>query len=259
MITEEVKGLVIRTTDIKEADRLITIYTEEKGVVTALAKGARSHKSRKMASTMQFCYSTFVLYKHGEYYQIKECELIESFFGIRNTIEGLALATYVAEVIDDVATAEADRELLRLALNSLYAIASGKYSLDKVKGAFEIRCASILGFMPDVLACSVCGEKLGDFIFRIMQGSIVCLGCNAKAASTRAVPEDPHESQAVCILSEGAKIALGYCIYAPLQKLFSFNISDGDMELFSRAAEDYIVNQLERSFRALEFYKEVKR
>lgn len=259
IIDEEIRGLVIRTTDIKESDRLITIYSEEKGLISALARGARSHKSRKMASTMQFCYSSFVLHKRGEYYQIKEAELIESFFGIRNTIEGLALATYIAEVLGDVATAEPERDLLRLALNSLYAISMGKYSLDKIKGAFEIRCASILGFMPDVLACSSCGERLGDFIFRIMQGSILCLACNERLAESHAEPEDPHESQAVCILSEGAKIALGYCIYSPLEKLFSFNISDEDMELFSRAAEDYIVNMLERSFKSLEFYKEVKR
>ena len=79
MINETVKGLVIRTTDIKESDRLITIFTEEKGVVSALARGARSHKSRKMSSTLQFCYSNFVLYKQGEYYHVKEADLIESF------------------------------------------------------------------------------------------------------------------------------------------------------------------------------------
>ena len=51
----EVKGLVIRTADVKESDRIITIFTEEMGVVSALARGARSLKSRKMSSTMQFC------------------------------------------------------------------------------------------------------------------------------------------------------------------------------------------------------------
>ena len=51
MLTE-VKGLVIRTVDIKETDRLITVFTEETGVITALARGARSLKSRKMAATM---------------------------------------------------------------------------------------------------------------------------------------------------------------------------------------------------------------
>ena len=182
MITTEVKGLVIRTTDIREADRLVTIFTEEMGVVTALARGARSLKSRQMSATLQFCYSSFVLYKRGKYYQVKECSLIESFFGIRYTIEGLALSTYIAEVLDEVAVAEPERDLLRLALNSLYAISENKYSLEKIKASFEIRAMSIIGFMPDVLACAECGEKLGNFFFEIMGGALRCYACHEKAA-----------------------------------------------------------------------------
>ena len=79
-MTIEVKGLVIRTVDIKETDRLITIFTEERGAITALAKGARSFKSRKMSSTMQFCYGSFILYGQADRYIVKEAELIESFF-----------------------------------------------------------------------------------------------------------------------------------------------------------------------------------
>ncbi len=259
MITTEVKGLVIRTVDIKESDRLVTIFTDELGVVTAMAKGARSLKSRKMSSSMQFCYSNFVLYKKGDNYWIKETELIESFFGIRNSIEGLALAAYIAEVLSDVTVAESERELLRLSLNSLYAISESKYSLDKIKAAFEIRAAAIIGFMPDVLSCSSCGKKAGEFLFNIMGGFLTCYSCKEKNEKEHREPENPHESQIVCLLSEGAKIALGYCIYSPVEKIFSFKISDDDMQLFSRATEEYLLNQLERSFKTLDFYKEVKR
>ena len=255
----EVKGLVLRTVDLKESDRLLTIYTEEQGIVTALAKGARSLKSRKMSSTMQFCYSSFVLYKQGEHYQVRECELIESFFGLHRSIEGLALATYITEVVSDVAVAQPETELLRLALNSLYAISEHKCELGIIKAAFEIRTASIIGFMPEVLSCSACGEKSGDFYFEIMSGAIKCRGCREKMALTNPEPEYPHEAQAVCLLSEGAKTALGYCIYSPLKKIFSFRFSDSDMTLFSRACEEYLLNHLERSFNSLDFYKEVAR
>ena len=51
-MTTEVRGLIIRTVDIKETDRLVTIFTEEQGVMTALARGARSLKSRKLAATL---------------------------------------------------------------------------------------------------------------------------------------------------------------------------------------------------------------
>lgn len=254
-----VRGLVIRTVDIKETDRLITIFTEECGALVALARGARSLKSRKMAATMQFCYSSFVLYKQGDKYWIKEAELIESFFDIRQTIEGLALANYIAEVLSDVTVEEAEADLLRLSLNSLYAIANRKYSFDKIKAAFEIRTASILGFMPDVLTCNTCRRQDGDFFFDIMGGVIECAECHRTAAETHAEPLDPHERHIICILSGGAKMALGYCIYSPIERIFSFNISDDDMRFFTRATEEYLLNQMGRSYRSLDFYKDVKR
>ena len=256
MLTQ-IKGLVIKAVDIRESDRLITIFSEESGIVTAMAKGARSLKSRHMSTTMPFCYATFILYGKGDNYWVRESELHESFFGIRTSIEGLALAGYILEVIAHVAVEAPEHELLRLALNSLYAISSGKYPLDKVKAAFEIRAVSIIGFMPDVLACRDCGESGGDFFFDIMGGFIRCAACRDKMSD--ADFDDGQERRIITILSEGAKVALGYCIHAPLEKLFSFSLSDEDMGLFSRACELYITNQLERSFKTLDFYTEVRR
>ncbi len=258
-MTTEVKGLVIRTVDIKETDRLVTIFTEEMGAITALARGARSLKSRKLAATMQFCYGRFVLYKQGDKQWIKEAELIESFFDIRRSIEGLALANYIAEVLSDVTVEEAEEDLLRLSLNSLYAISTGKYDVKKIKAAFEIRAVSILGFMPGILSCHICEEKGGDFFFDIMGGVIECRVCHDRRAKARIEHEDPHESHILCILSEGAKVALGYCIYSPIERVFAFNISDDDMRLFAKASEEYLLNQLGRSYKSLEFYKSLVR
>ena len=255
----EVKGLVLRTVDLKESDRLLTIFTEEQGIVTALAKGARSLKSRKMSSTQQFCYSSFVLYGQSDKYWVKEASLIESFFGIRNSIEGLALAAYVVEVLADVGVEDKEVELLRLALNSLYAISSEKYDLNKVKAVFEMRAMSILGFMPEVLACHTCARRDGDFFFDIMAGAIECFDCHKRSSASHTTLSEEHEGHVVAILSEGAKTAMCYAIYSPLEKMFSFNISDEDMALFAKASERYLINHLERSYKTLEFYNEVKR
>ena len=254
---KELKGLVIRTADVKESDRIITIFTEEMGVISALARGARSLKSRKMSSTMQFCYSKFVLSKRGEYYYIKESELIENFFNIRSSIEGLALAGYIAEILSDVTVAEAEKNLLRLSLNSLYAIASGRYPTDRVKAAFEIRAAAILGFMPDVISCTHCGSKDGYFYFDIMGGAIICSECKSGFDSAEQPLSDPHESTVITRLSPTARVALEYCIHCPLEKIFSFNIPSEDMELFASATELYFLNQMERGYKTLDFYKQV--
>lgn len=255
----EVTGLVLKSVNLGESDRLITIFTKESGNVSAMVKGARSLKNRNMAASQQFCYSTFVLYKKGDKLWVRESNLIESFFGLRDTIEGLSLAGYIVEVLSDVTTAEAEGELLRLALNSLYAISEKKYSLDKIKSAFEIRAMSIIGFMPEVLSCRECGEGAGDFFFDIMGGSIRCYKCKEKAERQRSDIYDDGTRDVVSILSEGAKTALAYLVHSPIERIFAFSISDADMEILTRATEKYITNQLERSFKSLEFYKEVKR
>ena len=258
MLTE-VKGLVIRTVDVSESDRLVVMYTEEMGIVTALARGARSLKSRKMSAAMQFCYGSYVLYGKGDKLWIKEASLIESFFDIRASIEGLALATYIAEVVGDVGTSEPDTDILRLALNTLFAISRAKHPLAKIKAAFEIRLAATLGFMPDVVSCARCGGGEGDFFLDVMAGAVECRDCHAKAQRVHSSLTELHESSIIKIISDGARTALAYSIYAPLEKLFSFNISDEDMRMFSSAAECYLLNHLERGYKSLEFYNEVKR
>ena len=258
MITE-VTGLVLRSVDLGESDRLITVFTKEMGTISALVKGARSLKNRNMSATQQFCYSTLILYKKADKYWVRESNLIESFFGLRDTIEGLSLAGYIVEVLLDVTTAESEVDLLRLALNSLYAISEKKYSLEKIKSAFEIRAASIIGFMPDVLECRECERGDGDFFFDIMGGNLQCRECREKAQRTHSLVTDDGSRQIVMILSEGAKVALGYMVHGPIERIFAFNISDSDMKIVSRATEEYILNQLERSFKSLEFYNEVKR
>ena len=256
---EEVNGLVIRSVDLGEADRLITLYTKEQGLISTMVKGARSYRNKNMASTQQFCYGSFILNRKGDKSWVSESNIIESFFGLRSDIVALSLAGYIVEVINDVATAEADEDILRLALNSLYAISERRYSFTKIKAAFEIRLCAIIGFMPDVIGCRECGERAGEFYFDIMSGNIECFACHQIAAKEhRDDSFDEREARIIEILSEGAKIALGYCIYSPLERLFAFNISDEDMRLMSKSCEDYLLNQLERSFKSLEFYKEVR-
>lgn len=258
MITS-VKGLVIRVTDVKENDRLLTIYSDTLGIVTALAKGSRSLKSRKMASTVQLAYSDFVIYGETDKLYVREAELVEGFFGIRESIDGLALAMYICEVLEEVGTSEGDNELLRLALNSLYAIADGKHRIDKIKAAFEMRISALLGYMPDLSACDRCGSSEGEFFFDVMAGALECSECHKLSSRGGDRLALDHEASVICILSQSARQAMLYSLYSPVEKIFSFNLGEGDMHLFSRAAEEYLLNHLERGFRTLDFYNEVKR
>ncbi len=257
----EVRAIVIRSVDYGENDKLLTLLTEEKGCIMASVRGSRSLKGRYLSSVQLFCYSRFVLVARGERYYIREAELVDNFFAIGTDLEKTALAAYVCEAIGYVAVEEPDAELFRLTLNTLYAISKRLHPLPKIKAAFEMRAAGILGFMPDVSACAVCRKRDGNFVFDIMNGAILCDECQRHEADIRMpVPEEDYrEAHIVALLNAGAKNALMYVLSCRLERLLSFRLDEEEQRLFSIAAETYFLNQIERSFPSLEFYKNLIR
>jgi DNA repair protein RecO (recombination protein O) len=254
------KGLVVRTVNYGERDRILTIYTEELGLITATANGSRSLKSRALVATELFCYSRYVLAYKNDRYTVREVDLIESFFDLRTDIEKLTLAGYICEVIAHVGTENMpDTPLLRLALNSLYAIAKDKAPLIQIKGAFEMRAAAVLGFLPELSVCSSCGEEGENAVLDVMNGSLVCEACRREAENTpQEEVYDPMHPTIRCVLTDAARAALFYVTCAPIEKFLSFKLENSaDMENFSRAAETYLLNHLETGFKSLDFYKQL--
>ena len=255
-----VTGLVVRSVNYGERDRILTVYTEEKGLITVMANGSRSLKSRAVVAAELFCYSRYLLsYKNGRY-TLKEVELLESFFDLRQDVTKVALAAYVCEVLSHVGMEnEADKELLRLCLNTLYAIAKEKAPMAQIKGAFEMRAAAVLGFMPELSHCVRCAEEGTDAVLDVMNGSVTCGACR-RAAFDAVSPEeyDPAHAMILCPLTENARAALFYVIRCPVERFLAFRLSSQEDEnSFSRAAETYLLNHLETGFKTLDFYKQL--
>ncbi len=259
----EVKGVVVRVVDLSGNDKLLTVFTEEKGLVSAVANGSKSLKSRYLSSAQLFCYASFVLENRSDRYWVREVELIENFFDIRLDIEKTALANYISEVAADAVVPEQpDPNLLRLTLNALYAISVGKHPLSHIKAAFEFRAAAILGFLPDLSGCASCGDTEGNMLLDVMNGGLLCSLCHETVQRVLPVGGDESFSSArsiLCILTPASKRAIAYVCECPIERFLSFRLSEEDAAYFERAAEEYLLNHLERGFRTLQFYKEVAR
>lgn len=256
----ELTALVLRTVTISELDKIITLYSAERGIVTAGAKGAMVHKNRAIAACQPFCYAKFILYRRGDKCWVREAEIIEGFYDIRLDITKLALASYFCEVLGEAGTNQPDPQLLRLALNSLYAISKDTFDHDLIKAAFEMRFAALLGWMPDLEGCHVCGRSEDpSFVLDLSNGVLTCKECRLAVGENNWVYPD-HEDMPlrIEILNPGALAALRYTLYAPLHKLFSFRVSGEDKHIFCRVCETYLLYQMERTFQSLIFYRSMK-
>lgn len=261
-----IKGLVLKTIQRTDSDRLIVLFTVERGKITVCAKGSRSAKSKILPCIEPFSYSEFVLYEKDGMFWIREALLIENFYAIRENITKLALASYICEVLD-VAMYEnmEEPELLRLSLNSLYAIASDLRSPQIVKAVFEMRASLLLGYAPNVERCSKCGRRSDEeFYFSLPDGEVVCKQCRQKAlreymdtrGSVNAEEEIRFASQ-ILWTSESVRLAVSYILNCSAEKIYAFSMEDAELERFAKLAEEHFVYRLEKKPKTLDFYHEV--
>ena len=169
------KGLVIRETRIKEADKLLCLITSDRGKITVKARGALRKGSRISPSCQLFCYSDFTLFEGKNTITINEAEPISMFLGLRKSPARLALAAYIADILDNISDSdEQNPEILRLGLNMLYAAGEMNYPLDLVRSAFEMRAAVLSGYSPDLFGCEFCeSTPPKDAYFCIETGALL--------------------------------------------------------------------------------------
>lgn len=237
-------GIVIKEVNTGEADRIITIFSKNKGKISALAKGARRPKSYLVAGTQLLCYSEFVLFKGKDMYSVNSCDVIEPFYDIRNDLERLTYTAHMIDIVKDVIQEnQPATRLLQLFLNSLYMLSKTDRSSLQIVRVFELRLLSIIGYAPWVNGCIECGSSLFDSMyFSFGKCGLLCSGCLAK-------------DKGAIRISEGAAKALNYIVYSKMNNLFNFEVSDNVLEELGRVSRRYMGERLEKNYNKLDFIK----
>lgn len=239
-------GLVLRQVKVGEADQILTLLTPDLGVISASAKGSLRLKNKLFSASGLFCYSEFSLTSGRSHYFVESAQVKKVFHGISESVEGMSLATYMAEIVLSLSPAppEADAQL-RLLLNSLYMIGQKKMPLRQLKTIYELRALSMAGYQPNLLACSECGRyDGGEFYFDPVEGNLLCAECADKA---RHIPN----------LDTGSLYALRHICLAEDRKLFSFTLAPASLKHLSRVSEQYVLAHLEHGLKSLDFLKTV--
>lgn len=265
---ELVKGVVLRETPIGDYDKMMTVLTAEYGKLSVFARGAKRLKSPIFINTQLFAYSEMNLHKTTNTYYMQSADLIENFYHIRDTLEGAALAGYIADVAADIAVEnQNETELLRLVLNSFHAISVKKKPLSQIKSVFELRATSIAGFMPDLVACAGCGNSdLETYYFDIMSGVFRCEECyrtdaliSEKLASRQSEQDAIYPTgQVISLLSPSVFAAMRFSIYSQANRIFSFELKDEEtLRDFAKVSEKYLLCHMDRNYGTLDFYHTV--
>lgn len=242
------RGIVLRETETKEADKILTVLTAERGKISVIARGVRRKGCKYAACAQPLVYSEWTLYQKGDWYYANEGATVELFRGLQTDLDAMALGFYLAELTEAVTTEETSAaELLRHLLNGLYALSALHKPPALVKAAFEIKLLSLAGYEPLADSCAYCGAPEPEQpLLDVVQGVLRCRKCGAK------------ESALSMPLCPDSLAALRHIVYGDPKRLYSFRLGEDALRRLSGAAEAFVAAQLERGFRTLDFYKSLQ-
>ena len=170
------EAIVLKRSDIGEADRLLTLYSRDYGKIRAVAKGARKPQTRKTGHVELFMRTNFMFAQGKTIDIITQAELIEAYPGVRDDLMRTTFTSYAAELLDRL-TADEDRDIRKYNLLS-EAIGWFETADDLMLAAryYELRLLSLAGFQPQLFHCIACGEAIEeqDQFFSAEMGGLLC-------------------------------------------------------------------------------------
>ena len=242
------KGLIIREVNTGEADKIVTLFSRNRGRISALAKGARRPRSKLIAGTQFLSYCDYVLFCGRDMYSINSCEVVEPFYEIRNDMIRLTYAAHFVDIINDaIQENQPSPRVLQLLLNSLHMLSKTDKEPALIARIFELRFLSIMGFAPFVRGCIICGrEDITDVSFSFRKCGFIC---SNEACTT-------NDSFAL-ELSQGAVRAIQHIVHSKFEDLFSFKLSAQVLAELGGVTKRYLRERLEKDYTKLDFLKEI--
>jgi len=162
MPIDETEAIVLRTYPIGDQDKIVVLFTRERGVVRGVAKGARKFGNRFGSSLepMSLVRAVFYEKERKDLITLNSCDLVESFFDMQKELRTSFTLSYFAEIIEEFSPARAKDEILyRLLLSTLRCL-KDKGDLNFLARYFEAWFLRINGFLPDLSKCKECRKRM---------------------------------------------------------------------------------------------------
>ncbi|MGC8875337.1 MAG: DNA repair protein RecO [Chloroflexia bacterium] len=242
-----IEGIVLRRSDTGEADRILTLYTPERGKLRLVARGVRRPGSRLSGHVELLTHSTFLVVRTRGLDIVTQAQTLHAFPSLRSNLERIAWGCYFAELLDRMAPEEsANLPAFQLLLEALELLDAGAVPELLARG-YELHLLAVLGFRPQLSCCVGCQGELRaqEHAFSALLGGVLCPRCRGE--DFRARP----------LSLQGLK-ALRYLQRTGLEEATRLRLSPGCREEIAGLLHTYICTILERELHTAGFLDEIR-
>lgn len=233
-------GIVLSVSLIGDFDKRVVILTKERGKITAFAKGVRRPGSPLMAVCQPFTFGKFTVYEGFDAYRLIQAEVEDYFTELKEDLEGICYGTYFCEFVDYLTVENnCNKQVLGLLYASLRALTKKIVEYPLIRYVFEIKILALEGQGMHCFSCVKCGEETPLIAFDSESGGLLCPQCKGKGKSP-------------VLIQESTVYTLQYVISSPLEKLYSFRVSEAVLKELSRICVRYREQYVGKNFKSLE-------
>ncbi|MEC1155300.1 DNA repair protein RecO [Cytobacillus horneckiae] len=177
---EKCEGIVIRTVNYGESNKIVTLFTREWGKVGVMARGAKKPSSRLSAVTQPFTYGHFLVQRGKGLGGLQQGDIIQSMRSIKEDIFLTAYVSYIVDLLDKGTEEKRPNPFLfELVMQSIQLINEGN-DPEIITNIFEMKMLNQLGLYPVLNQCAICKNTDGEFSFSIREGGLICHRCLEK-------------------------------------------------------------------------------
>jgi DNA repair protein RecO (recombination protein O) len=185
--TWKTEAVVLRSIRYGEADRVLHLYTLDRGRIGAIAKGARKTTSRFGGRLEPFSHVALVLHEgRGELHTVTAADLVRSHDASRVDAYRMAaghvgLEAMLRLFIEGDENRRAFHALTRFLdlLDAVDGALPAQPALDPLVLAFQLKLLWLSGYLPHLAGCASCGEEVALVGFSAQAGGGVCATCEA--------------------------------------------------------------------------------
>lgn len=176
---EKLTGLVLSKTDYGENDRIVNIFTLEKGTVSAVLKGVKRAGAKLKFASEPFCFAEFLFSERLNRRTVTGASLKDSFYPVRENIEKFFAAGVVLEFLRRFARENiVSPDMFFAAVSCLKELAYGDNPPKAALCAFLISALKIAGYALNFGGCFSCGKEIsGRVFFDPFSGGFLCENC----------------------------------------------------------------------------------
>jgi len=173
------EAVVIKRSDLGEADKILTIFTPHFGKLRVVAKGVRKVTSRLAGHVELFTRSQMLLAKARNLDIVTQSETMDAYRPLHDDLSRIAHASYAAELLDALTPdALENYPVYKLTAETLRLL-SEDADADRVLRWFELQLLGYMGYAPELGKCVECRNDLAPTVngFSASLGGVVCASC----------------------------------------------------------------------------------